>query len=76
MLALIFFDAQNAHFLTIEDDVRISSRCIILMHKRDVSNYYKGDRYRPLPSITGKVKNCNGAAIGMGTILMPGVTEK
>lgn len=70
----VYFDAQNAHYLTIEDEVWISSRCIILMHKRDVSNYFKGDRYRSQPSITGEVKICKGAAIGMGTIVMPGVT--
>jgi acetyltransferase-like isoleucine patch superfamily enzyme len=70
----VYFDAQNANYLTIEDEVWISSCCIILLHKRDISNYYKGDRYRSQPTSVYPVKICKGAAIGMGTIIMPGVT--
>lgn len=70
----VYFDAQNAHYLTIEEDVWIAARSLILMHKRDLTNYYKGDRYRDQPSTARKVKICRGAVIGMGTIVMPGVT--
>lgn len=70
----VYFDAQNAHYLTIEDDVWIAARSLILMHKRDLSNYYKGERYRDQPSTARPVKICRGAVIGMGTIVMPGVT--
>ena len=70
----VYFDAQNAHYLTIEDGVWISSRCLILMHKRDISNYYQGDNYRNQPSVSRKVRICRGAAIGMSSIIMPGVT--
>ena len=70
----VYFDAQNANFLTIEEDVWIAARSLILMHKRDLSNYYKGDRYRDQPSTARPVRICKGAVIGMGTIVMPGVT--
>ena len=36
----VYFDAQNAKHLHIEDGVWISSRCTILCHKRDLSNYH------------------------------------
>lgn len=70
----VYFDAQNAHYLTIEEDVWIAARSLILMHKRDLSNYYKGDRYKDQPSTARPVRICKGAVIGMGTIVMPGVT--
>ena len=70
----VYFDAQNAHYLTIEDDVWIAARSLILMHKRDLSDYYKGERYRDQPSTARPVKICRGAVVGMASIVMPGVT--
>lgn len=70
----VYFDAQNAHYLTIEEDVWIAARSLILMHKRDLSDYYKGERYRDQPSTARPVKICKGAVVGMASIVMPGVT--
>lgn len=70
----VYFDAQNAKFLTIEDGVWISSRCTILCHKRDISNYKIGDVYTDNPSVILPVKICKNAAIGMDSMIMPGVT--
>jgi UDP-3-O-[3-hydroxymyristoyl] glucosamine N-acyltransferase len=70
----VYFDAQNAHYLTIEEDVWIAARSLILLHKRDLTNYYKYDRSRNQPSTARPVKICKGAAIGMASIIMPGVT--
>lgn len=70
----VYFDAQNAHYLTIEEDVWIAARCLVLMHKRDLSNYYIKDRYRDQPSTARPVRICKGAVVGMGSIVMPGVT--
>lgn len=70
----VYFDAQNANYLTIEEDVWIAARSLILMHKRDLSNYYKGDRYRDQPSTARPVRICKGAVVGMASIVMPGVT--
>lgn len=70
----VYFDAQNANYLTIEEDVWIAARCLVLMHKRDLSNYYRYDRYKDQPSTPRPVKICKGAVVGMASIVMPGVT--
>lgn len=70
----VYFDAQNAKHLHVEEGVWISSRCTILCHKRDVSNYYKGDIYADNPTKIADVRICKNAAIGMCSIIMPGVT--
>lgn len=70
----VYFDAENAEFLTIEDDVWISSRTTILLHKRDISGYRRGDTYTEQPSKVMPVHICRGAAIGMCCTIMPGVT--
>lgn len=70
----VYFDAHFAHYLTIDDDVWISARSIILLHKRDISNYCVGDIYTEQPSRPMPVHIGRGVAIGMGAIIMPGVT--
>lgn len=70
----VYFDASNANFITIEDDVWIASQCLILCHKRPLSNYHKGDRYNDIEHIRKPVVLKKGCCIGMRTIIMPGVT--
>ena len=70
----VYFDAENAEYLTIEDDVWISARTTILLHKRDISGYRQGDVYTEQPSKVMPVRICRGAAIGMDCTIMPGVT--
>lgn len=70
----VYFDAQNASHLIIEDGVWISSRCTILCHKRDLSNYCVGDIYTDNPSKIEDVHICKNVAIGMDSMIMPGVT--
>ena len=70
----VYFDAQCAEYLTIEDDVWISARSIILLHKRDISNYGVGDTYTDQPTGPLPVYIGRRVAIGMGCIIMPGVT--
>lgn len=70
----VYFDAENATHLHIEDGVWISSRCTILCHKRDISNYHVGDIYRDNPSKIQDVHICRNAAVGMCSTIMPGVT--
>jgi serine acetyltransferase len=70
----VYFDAQCAHYLTIDDDVWISARTVILLHKRDISNYCVGDIYTDQPTKPMPVHICSSAAIGMGCIILPGVT--
>lgn len=70
----VYFDASNAKYITIDDGAWITSRCLLLCHKRDMSKYCKGDDINKMPYIHGPIHICKGAHIGMGSIIMPGVT--
>lgn len=70
----VYYDVGNAKMITIEENVWITSRCLLLAHRRDMSNYRKGDDVNKLPYIIEAVHICKGAHIGMGSIVMPGVT--
>lgn len=70
----VYFDASNAELITIEDGVWIASRCLILCHKRDASNYCVGDDYNKLPYVRKSIVLKKGCCIGMSSIIMPGVT--
>jgi len=70
----VFYDVNNARFITIEEGALISPRVTFFCHKRDISNYYSGDTNNKLPYIFGYIylkKNCS---IGIGSIILPGVT--
>ena len=70
----VYFDASNAKYITIEDDVWIASQCLILCHKRPLSDYHIGDRYNDIEHIRKPVVLKKGCCIGMRSIIMPGVT--
>ena len=70
----VYFDAGNAEHIYIGEGAGITARCLILCHKRDMSNYRNGDDFMKLPFLIEDVKIGRHAHIGMGTIVMPGVT--
>jgi acetyltransferase-like isoleucine patch superfamily enzyme len=70
----VYYDVGNAKLITIEDDVWIASRALILCHRRDMSVYYKGERYKNVPHMKLPVVIKKGACVSMGAIIMPGVT--
>lgn len=70
----VYFDASNAELITIDEGAWITSKCLILCHKRDLSNYCVGDDINKLSYDKAPVHICKGVHIGMGTIVMPGVT--
>ncbi|MFA8434223.1 MAG: hypothetical protein ACEPOZ_06875 [Marinifilaceae bacterium] len=70
----VYFDVGNAKLITIEDDVWIASRALLLCHRRDMSIYYKGERYKEVPHLRKPVLIKKGACVSMGAIIMPGVT--
>lgn len=70
----VWMDFTNTEFIELEDGVHIANRCLLLCHKRDLTNYRVGDESPKLPYIKGKVKIKKNAMIGMGTIIMPNVT--
>lgn len=70
----VYFDVHNAHLITIEDDVWITSRCLLLCHRRDMSVYYRGEKTVDLPYLRLPITIKKGVHIGMGSMIMPGVT--
>lgn len=70
----VYFDVGNSHLITIEDGVWITSRCIILCHKRVLKDYIFGDDINCCPMQEKPVVLKRGCHIGMGSIIMPGVT--
>lgn len=70
----VYFDVNNSGKIIIEDGVWITSRSLLLCHKRDITNYKYGDDYNKLPYHIKPVHLKKGCCIGMGSIIMPGVT--
>lgn len=70
----VALDFGNADKIIIEDKVYITNACIILAHRRDMADYHKFDDSYDLPYIFKPVVFKKGCQIGMGSIIMPGVT--
>jgi acetyltransferase-like isoleucine patch superfamily enzyme len=58
----------------IEDDVWVAARTLLFCHRRDMSCYYKGERYNDLPYIIRPITLKKGCCVSMGATIMPGVT--
>jgi len=67
-------DISHAALIEIGDGVHITNRCLILCHQRDSKDYYRGDDSSKLPYKKEKVVLKRGCMLGMGTIVLPGVT--
>lgn len=72
--AQVYIDSGHANLITIDDNVHITARCLLLCHQRDISNYYIGDDASKLKYKLGKIHIAKGVMVGMNTIIMPGVT--
>jgi len=70
----VYYDVNLAKMITIEDGVWIAPAVKLLCHRRDMSNYFIGDDYNKLPYLFGSITLKKGCSIGMGAIIMPGVT--
>lgn len=70
----VYYDVHNASLITVEDDVWIASRCLILCHKREMEHYYKNESYNDLSYKRLPVVLKKGCVVGIGSIIMPGVT--
>ncbi len=70
----VYFDAGNASQITIEDGVWITSQCLLLCHRRVLTDYCVGDDYNKLGYKIEPIVLKKGCCIGMRTIIMPGVT--
>lgn len=70
----VFLDVMYAKNLIIEDDVWLINKSIIFCHRRDMSEYYKGGRYKECTQHAYKTTIKKGACVSTGAIIMPGVT--
>ncbi|WP_435254328.1 acyltransferase [Tenacibaculum sp. A30] len=70
----VYYDVGNANLITVEDNVWITSRTLLLAHRRDMKDYYLGDDYNKLPYVKENIILQKGCSIGMGSIILPGVT--
>ncbi len=70
----VYFDAGNADHIYVGEGATITARCLILCHKRDMSSYCPGKIAMKLPYHIRDVRIGKNAHIGMGSIIMPGVT--
>ncbi|MFA7684735.1 MAG: acyltransferase [Syntrophales bacterium] len=70
----VWVDFNNAHLIEIGDGAHITNRCLLLCHQRDLSSYYIGDDSTKLPYKKGKIVIEKNVMIGMGTLIMPGVS--
>ena len=70
----VALDYGNTELITVEDKVVITNCCILLCHRRDMKGYKRGDDAYDLPYIHAPIVLKKGCQIGMGSIIMPGVT--
>ena len=70
----VYLDVNYAKYITIEDDVWITSHSAIFAHRRVMDDYHKGGRYKECPQKPRPVLIKQGACVGIGTLVTPGVT--
>ncbi len=67
-------DFNHAALIEIGDGAHIPNRCLLLCHKRDLGNHRVGGDYSRLPYQKSRIVIGKHASLGMGTMVMPGVT--
>lgn len=70
----VYYDVNSAKYITIENGAIISPRVSLLCHRRDLSNYRVDDNINDFPYVFGEVVLKKGCQLGIGSIIMPGVT--
>lgn len=70
----VVLDDRNPDLIEIGKGVAITSGVMILCHQRDLTNYRPGMYAMHCPFKEGRVVIKDGAHIGIGAIIMPGVT--
>lgn len=70
----VILDDRNPDLIEIGDGVAVTSGVMILCHQRDLTEYQPGMYAMDCPFKEGKVIIKDGAHIGIGSIIMPGVT--
>jgi acetyltransferase-like isoleucine patch superfamily enzyme len=70
----VWVDMTHMDLIEIEDYVHITTRCLLLCHQRNLTDYHMRDNSSKLPYRKEKIVLKKGCMLGMGTMVMPGVT--
>lgn len=70
----VYYDVTNASLIRIDEGAWITSRCLLLCHRRNMNSYFVGDDINKMPYIKAPIHICKGVHLGMGSIVLPGVT--
>ena len=72
--ANVYFDEYSSNMIKVGKNCFITAGCIILTHQRDLSKYGKGKFVKNFPLVSQPVIISDNVHIGMGSIILPGVT--
>ena len=70
----VLVDDSRPDLITIGRDVWVTAGCQLLCHQRDLSYYERGKPVMDCPLKYAPIVIKDGAHIGIGSIIMPGVT--
>lgn len=70
----VILDDHNPELITIGKNVAITTRVVVLCHQRDLTKYSFGDDAMSFPFKEERVIIKDKVHIGIGSIIMPGVT--
>lgn len=70
----VIVDDSRPDLITIGNNVWVTSGCQLLCHQRDLTYYEKGKPVMDCPLKFAPIIIKDGAHIGIGSIIMPGVT--
>lgn len=70
----VIVDDSRPDLITIGQNVWVTAGCQLLCHQRDLSYYEKGKPVMDCPLKYAPILIKDGAHIGIGSIIMPGVT--
>lgn len=70
----VYLDVNYAKYITIEDDVWITSHSALFAHRRVMDDYHRGGRYKSCPQKVRPIIIKKGACVGIGSLVTPGVT--
>ena len=70
----VLVDDSRPDLVTIGRDVWVTAGCQLLCHQRDLNYYQKGMPVKECPLKYAPIVIKDGAHIGIGSIIMPGVT--
>lgn len=70
----VMLDDHNPELIELGNYVGLTSGVRVLCHQRDLADYCEGENSQDYPFKEGRVVICDYAHVGLGAIILPGVT--